>query len=79
MHNIYKHAGATQVDISFKLKKNVIWLTLIDDGSGFDVGKAKSGIGLKNMNSRIKEINGVMDITSKKDTGTTVTIHVPIT
>lgn len=79
LHNIYKHAGATQVDISFKLKKNVIWLTLIDNGSGFDVGKAKSGIGLKNMNSRIKEINGVMDITSKKDTGTTVTIQVPIT
>ena len=79
LHNIYKHAGATQVDISFKLKKNVIWLTLIDNGSGFDVGKAKSGIGLKNMNSRIKEIEGVMDITSKKGTGTTVTIQVPIT
>lgn len=79
LHNIYKHAGATQVDISFKLKNNVIWLTLIDDGSGFDVGKAKSGIGLKNMNSRIKEINGAIDITSKKDTGTTVTIQVPIT
>jgi signal transduction histidine kinase len=79
LHNIYKHASATQVDISFKFKKNVIWLTLIDDGSGFDVGKAKSGIGLKNMNSRIKEINGVIDITSKKDIGTTVTIQVPIT
>lgn len=79
LHNIYKHAGATQVKVSFKLKKNVIWLSLSDNGAGFDVNKAKSGIGLKNMNSRIKEINGIIDIVSIKETGTTVTIQVPIT
>lgn len=79
LHNIYKHAGATKVNISFKLKKDVIWLSLTDDGMGFDVNKAKSGIGLKNMNSRIKEINGIIDIVSKKEIGTTVTIQVPIT
>ncbi|MBP0905673.1 tetratricopeptide repeat protein [Mariniflexile gromovii] len=79
LHNIYKHASATQVNVSFELKNNVIWLTLIDDGTGFDVQKAKSGIGLKNMNSRINEINGVIDITSEKDTGTKVTIQVPMT
>lgn len=78
LHNIYKHANATKVNISFKLKNNVICLTMIDDGSGFDVNKTKSGIGLKNMNSRIKEINGIISITSKKDIGTTVTIEVPI-
>ncbi|WP_372754238.1 tetratricopeptide repeat protein [Mariniflexile sp.] len=78
LHNIYKHANATQVNISFKLKNNVIWLTLTDNGSGFDVNKAKSGIGLKNMNSRIKEINGIISIKSEKDAGTTVTIQVPI-
>ena len=61
LHNIYKHANATQVDINFILKKNVICLIMTDNGSGFDVNKAKSGIGLKNMNSRIKEINGSMD------------------
>ena len=79
LHNIYKHAGASKVNISFKLKKSVIWLSITDDGIGFDVNKAKSGIGLKNMNSRIKEINGTIDIVYKKDTGTTVTIQVPIT
>lgn len=78
LHNIYKHANATHVSISFKLKKNVICLLITDDGSGFDVNKAKSGIGLKNMNSRIKEINGTINITSKKDVGTKVTIEAPI-
>lgn len=78
LHNIYKHANATNVNISFTLKKNVICLTMTDNGSGFDVNKAKSGIGLKNMNSRIKEINGTIQITSEKELGTTVTINVPI-
>lgn len=78
LHNIYKHANATIVNISFKVKNNVICLIISDDGSGFDVNKAKSGIGLKNMNSRIKEINGTIKITSEKGVGTKVTIEAPI-
>ena len=79
LHNIYKHANASIVNISFKLKNNVICLTMIDDGSGFNVNKAKSGIGLKNMNSRIKDIKGTINITSKHNAGTIVTIQAPIT
>ena len=78
LHNIYKHAKATLVNISFKLKNNKICLTLSDDGSGFNVNKAKSGIGLKNMNSRIKEINGTIKITSVINKGTKVIIEAPI-
>ncbi|MCF7559931.1 sensor histidine kinase [Sabulilitoribacter multivorans] len=78
LHNIYKHAQATEVKISFKLKNNVICLTLTDNGSGFDVNKAKSGIGLKNMNSRINEISGTLTISSQKSIGTTVVIEAPI-
>lgn len=78
LHNIHKHANALFVKISFKLKNNVICLTLEDNGNGFDVDKAKSGIGLKNMTSRIKDIKGKLNITSTKNKGTTVTIEVPI-
>lgn len=78
LHNIYKHANATDVKISFKLKNNVICLNMLDNGAGFDVNKVKTGIGLKNMNSRIKEINGVLKITSQKNIGTTVNIEMPI-
>ncbi|WP_168796614.1 tetratricopeptide repeat-containing sensor histidine kinase [Cognatitamlana onchidii] len=78
LHNIYKHANATKVDVGLKLKNNVIYLTLADNGAGFDVSKAKSGIGLKNMNSRINEINGEIEITSEITKGTTVSIEIPI-
>ncbi|MEP1490228.1 MAG: tetratricopeptide repeat protein [Algibacter sp.] len=79
LHNIHKHAEATIVTISFKLKKSLICLNIVDDGSGFDVNKAKSGIGLKNINSRTAEINGIIKIKSEINEGTTVTIEIPIT
>ncbi len=78
LQNIYKHAQARQVAISFKLKKNVIWLQIIDDGSGFDSQKARKGIGLKNMYSRVSEFKGELNIISEKEKGTTITIKIPI-
>ncbi|WP_158845718.1 tetratricopeptide repeat-containing sensor histidine kinase [Algibacter sp. L1A34] len=78
LHNIYKHANAESVNISLKLKNDVICLSIKDNGSGYDVRKARSGIGLKNMNSRINDINGILKITSIKNQGTTVVIEVPM-
>tara|TARA_R110002049_G_scaffold305738_1_gene503147 strand:- start:18158 stop:20179 length:2022 start_codon:yes stop_codon:yes gene_type:complete len=77
LHNIYKHANASLVQISFELKNNVIWLTIIDDGVGFDVDKAKKGIGIKNIHSRINEIEGILNIKSEKGKGTTIIITIP--
>jgi two-component system NarL family sensor kinase len=78
LHNIYKHANANLVKIRIELKNNVILLIINDDGTGFDVNKAKSGIGLKNINARVKEIDGELQIQSSKNDGTTVKINVPI-
>lgn len=78
LHNIYKHAQAETINISFNLKNDVICLVIEDDGSGFDVNKAKSGIGLKNINSRIKDIHGTLNITSTKQQGTSIEINIPI-
>lgn len=77
LHNIHKHANATYIIISIKLENNVICLAVKDDGSGFDVTKSKPGIGLKNMNARIAEINGSINIESEIEKGTTVRIEVP--
>jgi signal transduction histidine kinase len=52
-----------------------------DDGKGFDVEKIKNagkGIGLLNMQSRLKSINGLFSIRSMQGKGTNVFIKVPI-
>ncbi len=76
LQNIYKHANATLVKISFQVKNNVFCLKINDNGSGFDVNKAKRGIGLKNINSRAEEIKGDLTINSELNKGTTITIKV---
>jgi signal transduction histidine kinase len=78
LQNVYKHANANHVKIGFEIKNNVLLVSINDDGSGFEVTKAKKGIGLKNINSRVLELNGEVDYTSSVDQGTNITIRVPI-
>ncbi|MFD2551159.1 ATP-binding protein [Bizionia sediminis] len=77
LQNIYKHAQASHVDISFKLGKYLIWLTISDNGSGFDMKKSKKGIGLKNMKARVSECGGKLRINSEINKGTTISIKIP--
>ncbi len=78
LQNIYKHANANHVKIGFQLKNDVILVSITDDGSGFDINKAKKGIGLKNINSRVSELNGKLTINSTLGEGTDILINVPI-
>ncbi|MBT8376171.1 MAG: sensor histidine kinase [Bacteroidia bacterium] len=77
MQNIYKHAKATSIDISITLKNDVICLKIKDDGKGFDSTKSRKGIGIKNMTSRIKDIEGDINFISKKGKGTKVIVEIP--
>lgn len=77
LQNIYKHAEANEVKISIELKNNVILLAIIDDGKGFEINKSKKGIGLKNINSRVNELEGSVKFYSEINKGTSVLIDIP--
>ncbi len=77
MQNIYKHANAKAIEISISLEKGVICLDIIDDGDGFDTSKSKKGIGLKNMTSRVEDINGNITFTSQSGNGAIVNVKIP--
>lgn len=80
LQNTSKHAAATQalVQLSFHLKK--LYLTVEDNGLGYDkeILKTKKGIGLKNVEARVKILKGKMDIKSAVDDGTSVFIEIPV-
>ncbi|WP_299225548.1 tetratricopeptide repeat-containing sensor histidine kinase [uncultured Psychroserpens sp.] len=77
LQNIYKHAKAETIKISFELKNNVICLSVNDDGEGFDVNKSKKGIGIKNINARVNDLEGSVDFISQLNKGTTISIYMP--
>ncbi len=77
LQNIYKHAEAKIVKISIELKNDVICMSISDNGKGFDTNKSKKGIGLKNINSRVNELNGNVRFESEINKGTSIIIDIP--
>lgn len=78
LQNINKYANAKHISIEFKKENGQIMFKITDDGIGFDVNTKKRGIGLQNMQSRVKECDGTFEIKSKKGKGTTTVVFVPI-
>ncbi len=78
LQNINKYANAKTIKVEFKKGIDNLLLQISDDGVGFNVKKAKKGIGLQNMLSRINECDGVFEIQSKKGEGTIITVTIPI-
>ncbi|KGL62394.1 tetratricopeptide repeat-containing sensor histidine kinase [Polaribacter sp. Hel1_85] len=77
IQNAKKHAAAKNIILSFSETKNAVFLTISDNGKGFNVADKKTGIGLKNMKERIEEINGVFSIKSELEKGTNIDIEIP--
>lgn len=78
LNNINKHANATKITVELYIQKEKLYLEIADNGVGFNVDKAKKGIGLKNIYMRTKEINGRIDVESEKNKGTKITVKVRI-
>jgi signal transduction histidine kinase len=77
LQNINKYAEANSIKVEIKKRDEDLFLTITDDGKGFDTKKSKKGIGLQNIQSRTTECNGTVDIQSKKGEGTVITVAVP--
>ena len=78
-NNVIKYADAKNYLIQFSNTEHEYHLILEDDGKGFDktlISNAK-GLGLKSIKSRVTQLNGDLDIDSRINEGTTLSIHIP--
>jgi signal transduction histidine kinase/lipopolysaccharide biosynthesis regulator YciM len=78
--NIIKHAKANHITIQIIKFESELTIMIEDNGVGFDTKKINdfSGIGLKNILSRIEFLNGTVNFDSNIGKGTTVVIEVPV-
>jgi PAS domain S-box-containing protein len=76
--NILKHAHATVALIDISRDKDSIYLSIKDNGVGFDPGSRKKGIGLSNMNSRAALYNGKFLLESEKGKGSVLSLEFPV-
>ena len=77
LNNIIEHANAGSVTITLALKDDIIYLSVIDDGVGFDTSSQQPGLDLQNVKNRVEFYNGEMNIISSPGAGCTLEISIP--
>lgn len=76
LHNIVKHAQADSVMIAISVDQELV-VSIQDNGKGFDRSTVRPfGNGLSNMQKRMNDIHGKLEITQKS--GTTVVLSAPL-
>ncbi len=83
--NTARHANAHKVHVNMKGDADAVYITITDDGHGFDVGTLLKtpdqdrGLGLAGMNERAVLLDGSLDIHSSTGHGTTIEVRIPLT
>lgn len=76
MHNILKHAGATQALVQIVFHDSQLCITVEDNGRGMPADtNQRDGIGLRTIRERVKLLNGQIDTVSTPGQGTSVYIE----
>jgi signal transduction histidine kinase len=78
LHNIAKHAEASDVQVCLSHAADYIALEIRDNGKGFDsTGSFPGHLGLQSMRERAAGLGGSLDVESAAGAGTRVRAHVP--
>lgn len=79
LHNIAKHAHASQVKLTIDCIPGTLLVTLKDDGVGMSSStRPGAGLGIKNVQRRLADLGGSMTYSSEPGAGATSSIQVPI-
>jgi signal transduction histidine kinase len=82
--NVVRHAHASTVHVTLRVHDHAVYLTVLDDGSGFEgpattwTGPERHGLGLLGMRERVTTLGGEMSVESEPGRGTAITVTVPL-
>ncbi len=76
INNAVKYSGCNLIAIDLlRPGRSGFVMRIHDNGSGFNAGTVKNGNGLRNMQQRAENMKGNLDITSERESGTTVELR----
>ena len=80
VNNAVKHAAASQILVVIQQSGETLFVTVEDDGKGFDLNKTngKAGAGLSNIKARADFLNAKFDVQSSPKQGTSVVVECKI-
>ncbi len=79
LHNIVKHARASNVVLRLARQERGVFLEVCDNGKGFDpTGPFPGHLGVRSMRERVTKIDGTLTIESAAGQGTCIRVRVPL-
>ncbi|MEG4961283.1 MULTISPECIES: sensor histidine kinase [unclassified Microcoleus] len=75
--NIHKHADAKVVTVGLQQHAGQIYLSVADNGKGFDPAQNTTGFGLQGMRERVAAVGGQFAIYSKSENGCRISVSLP--
>jgi signal transduction histidine kinase/ligand-binding sensor domain-containing protein len=81
LKNVVQHAACTQVEILFRVERDALVMTVIDNGRGFEpdattaAEATRGGNGLPSLRRRAREMSGTFDVISRPGDGTTTRLR----
>jgi signal transduction histidine kinase len=76
--NIVRHANATSVAVDVTGRTDCLEVSVTDNGVGIDSARRRTGLGLRGIEERVKELQGTVTIGGGANSGTTLTIRLPL-
>jgi two-component system sensor histidine kinase DegS len=84
LNNVWKHSGASAVELSLDFRGHALTLAVADNGKGFDVPRSVSDLaangklGVIGMEERVRILGGTLSLRSEPGAGTCVIVTVPV-
>jgi signal transduction histidine kinase len=78
LNNSLKHANATTVQVALCCDETYLYLSVQDDGQGFDVEQTPGGMGLSGMQDRVADFGGQLTIEVPAGQGTEIRVVLPL-
>ncbi len=84
LNNVAKHAHASRVNVALRGSRNMLAVSVEDDGAGFDAaaqakpGAAQPGYGLAGMRERVEALGGAFEVEAAPGQGCAVLVRVPL-
>jgi len=77
LNNVYKHSGASKVEVLIEKQPGQVLILISDNGKGFSGTKSDSGFGLIDMKERTELIGANVQYLNKPTVGATLEITIP--
>ncbi len=77
LQNVFRHSGAKSAVVTVRQDDSSLFLSVEDDGSGFDPEKIR-GLGMLGMEERVRQLGGQFEVHSAPGKGTVLKVKLPI-